>query len=166
MIEKLFKKKILVLGCGNVLLGDDGFGPAVIACLNANGNLPDDVLAMDMGTSIRDILFDITLSERKPDKIFVVDAIDHPGRKPGEVFEIPVKEIPADKASDFSLHQHPTVNMLAELQDHYPVEIRIVAGQMQALPENIAPGLTPVMQGAVREACEKILRELAVAKPS
>lgn len=164
MIENLFEKKILVLGCGNVLLGDDGFGPAVIASLNANENLPDDVLAMDMGTSIRDVLFDITLSEKKPDKIFVVDAIDRPGRKPGEVFEIPVEEIPDNKTSDFSLHQHPTVNMLAELQDNYPIEIRIVAAQMQAVPEDIAPGLSPAMQGAVKKACKKILSELGNGK--
>ncbi len=164
MIEDLFEKSVLVLGCGNILLGDDGFGPAVIECLNREKNLPDDVLAMDMGTSIRDILFDITLSENKPKMIFIVDAVDRLDRKPGEVFEIPVEEIPENKTSDFSLHQHPTVNMLAELKDNYPVVIKIVAAQMETVPEDIAPGLTPAMHGAVKIACEKILREVSTRK--
>ena len=164
MIEDLFEKSVLVLGCGNILLGDDGFGPAVIECLNREKNLPDDVLAMDMGTSIRDILFDITLSEKKPKIIFIVDAADRQDRKPGEVFEIPVEEIPENKTSDFSLHQHPTVNMLAELNDNYPIEIKIVVAQMETIPEDIAPGLSPAMHGAVKTACKKILREVSTRK--
>ncbi|MFC1798879.1 hydrogenase maturation protease [Thermodesulfobacteriota bacterium] len=160
MIEDLFEKSTLVLGCGNILLGDDGFGPAVIERLNQEGNLPDDVLAMDMGTSIRDILFDITLNEKKPEMIFIVDAVARPDKKPGEVFEIPVEEIPENKTSDFSLHQHPTVNMLAELQDNYPIVIRIIVAQMEIIPEDIAPGLSVAMQEAVKKACEKILSEL------
>ena len=144
MIEDLFEKSVLVLGCGNILLGDDGFGPAVIECLNREKNLPDDVLVMDMGTSIRDILFDITLSEKKPEMIIIVDAVDRPGRKPGEVFEIPVEEIPENKTSDFSLHQHPTVNMLAELKDNYPIEIKIFVAQMEPFPKILLPGCRPI----------------------
>ncbi len=164
MIEDLFEKPVLVLGCGNILLGDDGFGPAVIDRLNGEGNLPDDVLVMDMGTSVRDILFDITLSEKKPEVIFIVDAVDRPERNPGEVFEITVKELPENKTSDFSLHQHPTVNMLAELQDNYPIDIKIIAAQMETVPEDIAPGLSPAMQGAVNRASEKILSELGIRR--
>ncbi len=164
MIKDLFEKTILVLGCGNILLGDDGFGPAVIEQLNGEENLPDDVLAMDMGTSIRDILFDITLSEKKPETIFIIDAVARPDRKPGEVFEIPVEEIPENKTSDFSLHQHPTVNMLAELKDNYPIKIKIVAAQMETVPETVAPGLSPAMQSAVKTACNKILKELGAIR--
>ena len=35
MIEDILKKPILILGCGNILFGDDGFGPAVIEHLEA-----------------------------------------------------------------------------------------------------------------------------------
>jgi len=91
MIGQLFEKSILVFGCGNILFGDDGFGPAVVNHLKEKYSLPDDVLVMDVGTSIRDILFDLALSEKKPKKIIVFDAVDYPDRKPGEVFEIPVE---------------------------------------------------------------------------
>ena len=42
---EMFEKAILIFGCGNILWGDDGFGPAVIECLNEKYHLPDDVLA-------------------------------------------------------------------------------------------------------------------------
>ena len=164
MIEALFKKSVLVFGCGNILLGDDGFGPAVIRELSDHYQLPEDVLAMDMGTSIRDTLFDLTLSEKKPDKMIIVDAVDRPGRKPGEVFEIPVEEIPENKVSDFSLHQFPTVNMLAELKENYPIDIKIIVAQMDTIPESIKPGLSEAMEKAVKEACEKIAAELTGEK--
>src|SRR5512135_1280276 len=99
-----FDKSLLIFGCGNVLLGDDGFGPAVIEHLGNNYLLPESVLIMDVGTSIRDILFDLMLSEQRPQKLVVIDAVDYPNRRPGEIFEIPVEGVPAQKISDFSLH--------------------------------------------------------------
>ena len=157
LIEDLFKKKTLIFGCGNILIGDDGFGPAVIDHLNRHCTLPDDVLAMDMGTSIRDTLFDLTLSENKPDRIIIVDAVDFPDRAPGEIFTIPVERIPEKKISDFSLHQFPTVNMLAELEAHAKIEVIILVAQIEALPDEIGPGLTKTLEDAVAPACERIL---------
>jgi len=161
MIGDLFEKSILVFGCGNILWGDDGFGPAVVDYLKKNYSLPDNVLVMDMGTSIRDTLFDLALSEKKPRKIIVVDAVDYPGRKPGEVFEIPVEGVPESKASDFSLHQFPTVNILEELQNHTSIEVRIVAAQTGEIPDTVRPGLSKAMEAAVVQACERVLSHIA-----
>ena len=157
MIRDLFEKPILVFGCGNILFGDDGFGPAVAEHLENNNLLPENVLVMDVGTSIRDILFDLALSEKKPKKIIVVDAVDYPDRKPGEVFEIPVEGIPEKKTADFSLHQFPTVNILRELRDHTGIEIIVLVAQTDALPDTIRPGLSKAMKDAVVKACERIL---------
>ena len=82
MIKDLFEKSVLIFGCGNILWGDDGFGPAVIERLKEHYRLPANVLAMDVGTSIRDILFDLVLSDKKPRKIFIIDAVEYPDRKP------------------------------------------------------------------------------------
>ena len=157
MIRDLFKKPNLVFGCGNILFGDDGYGPAVVEYLKKHHLLPEDVLAMDVGTSIRDILFDLILSEKKPKKIIIVDAVDYPGRRPGEIFEIPVEGIPEKKTADFSLHQFPTVNILRELRDHTGIEITVLVAQTDTLPETIRPGLSKVMEDAVIETCERIL---------
>ena len=162
MIEQLFKKSKLVFGCGNILLGDDGFGPAVVDHLRKNYSLPDDALVMDVGTSIRDILFDLALSEKKPKKIIIVDAVDRPGRRPGEVFEIAIEQIPANKTSDFSLHQFPTVNLLQELQSHTGIEVKIIVAQIEDIPDTIRPGLSESMQGAIETTCKRILSSLSV----
>lgn len=163
MISKLFEKSVLIFGCGNILWGDDGFGPAVIQRLTEHYDLPDEVLALDVGTAIRDILFDLVLSDRKPQKIFIVDAVDYPDRRPGEVFEIPVEGIPAQKTSDFSLHQFPTVNMLQELKDHSPMDVKIIVTQIDTIPEEVKPGLSPAVTNAVDAACRTLMAAIREA---
>ncbi len=160
MIGKILEKSILVFGCGNILFGDDGFGPAVVQRLIKNQALPADVLVMDVGTSIRDILFDLLLSEKKPEKLIIVDAVDYPDRKPGEVFYLPVEAIPEKKTADFSLHQFPTVNMLQELKDHTRVDVKILVAQAAEIPQEVKPGLSPAMSGAISEACRRIVAEI------
>jgi coenzyme F420 hydrogenase subunit delta len=161
MIRDLFEKPVLIFGCGNILWGDDGFGPAVVQRLREHYSLPADVLALDVGTSIRDILFDLVLSDRKPRRIFIIDAVENPHRQPGEVFEIPVEGIPDKKISDFSLHQFPTVNMLQELKEHSRIDITIIVAQVEAIPDEVKPGLSPAMAGAVDTACRRLLAALA-----
>ncbi len=153
----------LIFGCGNILFGDDGFGPAVVKYLQKNYSLPQDVLVQDVGTSIRDILFDLAICEQKPQKLIIIDAVDYPDRQPGEVFEIPVEGIPAQKTADFSLHQFPTVNLLQELKDHTGMEIHILVVQVQVLPEEVSPGLSPEVAGAIKEVCARILQILGFA---
>ncbi len=157
MTSGIFEKSVLIFGCGNVLYGDDGFGPAVIEHLQHQHQLPEDVLALDVGTSIRDLLFDLILNEKKPGQLIIVDAVDYPDHRPGEVFEIPVEGIPEKKLSDFSLHQFPTVNMLAELQKGSRMQVKIIVAQTGTLPEEVRPGLSEPVQRAVALAGEKIM---------
>ncbi len=154
---QIFEKSILIFGCGNILWGDDGFGPAVIEHLNQYYTLPDDASALDVGTSIRDILFDLILSEQKPKLLIIIDAVDHPDRRPGEVFEIPVEAIPDTKTSDFSLHQFPTVNMLQEIKEQSGMQVKIIVARTESLPEEVKPGLSESIQRAVPLACERIM---------
>jgi coenzyme F420 hydrogenase subunit delta len=153
----IFEKSILIFGCGNILWGDDGFGPAVIAHLKEHYPLPDDVLALDMGTSIRDILFDLILSEKKPRMLIIVDAVDHPDRRPGEVFEIPVEGIPEKKTADFSLHQFPTVNLLQEIMEQSGMQVRIIVARTESIPQEVRPGLSEAMERAIPVAAARIM---------
>ena len=157
MIEQILSKSCLIFGCGNPLFGDDGFGPSVIEHMEANHALPDYAACMDAGTGVRDILFDILLSECRPRQIIIVDAAGKPGKTPGEIFEIPVDGIDAKKTSDFSLHQFPTTNMLKELKDHTEVDVRVLVAQVQHIPDEINPGISAPVMNAVPEMCLKIL---------
>jgi coenzyme F420 hydrogenase subunit delta len=163
MTGQMLEKRVLIFGCGNILWGDDGFGPAVVSRLKEKYNLPADVLALDVGTSIRDLLFDLALSEQKPRKLIIVDAVEYPDRAPGEVFEIPVEGIPEKKTSDFSLHQFPTVNILQELKDHTNIDVKVIVGQVKEIPEEVRPGLSKAMEWAVTAACERIMQEILEA---
>ena len=154
-------KKRYVFGCGNPLFGDDGFGPAVIEYLEAYCPIPEDTACIDAGTSIRGILFDLLLGEDKPLQIILVDALDFPGRRPGEVFQIDVEAISPAKIADFSPHQFPTINMLQEIRDYTNIDVRVLVAQIEAIPDEVRPGLSVALQQAVEPMCRLILQTLA-----
>jgi coenzyme F420 hydrogenase subunit delta len=156
MVREILNKSVLVFGCGNILFGDDGFGPAVARHLKEHYVLPGDVLVLDVGTSIREVLFDLALSEKKPDRLIIIDAVDYPDRRPGEVFQIPVEGIPANKTADFSLHQFPTVNLLKELKEQVGLDITVLVAQVGEIPAEVRPGLSPVATRAVVKASHLI----------
>lgn len=154
-------KPILIFGCGNPLLGDDGFGPEVIGHLNRTGRLPEQAAAIDVGTSIGDILFDFLLSPRKPRHLFIVDAVCQPERRPGELFEVAIEDVPGNKSGDFSLHQFPSVNLLRELRDSGAMQVRILVAQVGIVPEVVDPGLSQDVREAIPRACEWLLEAIA-----
>jgi len=101
-----YDKSILILGCGNVLFGDDGFGPAVAQQLQRDFKVPAEVCVLDTGTSVREILFDTILSDKKPSQIIIIDAMDC-GLKPGELFRPDIDSFPKAKLDDFRYTRYP-----------------------------------------------------------
>jgi len=154
-------QQTIIFGCGNILLGDDGFGPAVIEALHKEDLLPESVLAIDAGTGIREYLFNYLLSSTgRPQSIIILDAVDFQGSYPGNLIEIDPSSIPVPKIHDFSLHQFPTVNLLKELKQETGIDICILAAQVKTIPNYIAPGLSSIMEDTVEKACAKIMRML------
>ena len=152
----------MIFGCGNLLMGDDGFGPAVIEELNRKNELPETAAAIDAMTGIREYLFDYLLSEEgRPEHIIILDAVDFAERLPGEIFLIDSAAIPAKKIHDFSLHQFPTVNLLHELEQHTGIKVTIIAAQAEYIPVEIEPGFSPSMTAAVPRACDMIMHLLS-----
>jgi coenzyme F420 hydrogenase subunit delta len=152
------RKPILVLGIGNTLFGDDGFGCAVVDYVEKHHRVPEAVCLLDAGTSVRKLLFTLCLSPIRPQRLLILDAIDA-GRAPGEIFEINPAEIPAVKLDDFSLHQLPTSNLLRELQESCGVEVRVLACQTGQLPQEISPGLSAAIEAALPHAAEWLMHE-------
>jgi coenzyme F420 hydrogenase subunit delta len=152
------QKEILIAGCGNKLFGDDGFGPEVVEYLLSHYNIPDNICLLDVGTAIRKILFTISLSGPRPKVIVIIDAVDK-GRKPGEIFEITLDEIPREKIDDFSIHQVPSSNLLKELQDFCSVKVRVMACQIKTIPETMQSGLSKPVKKAVPLMAQRIVKE-------
>jgi len=151
-------KPALVLGVGNTLFGDDGFGCAVIEHVESHYKVPDGVCLLDVGTGVRKLLFTLCLSPVRPQRLIIVDAIDT-GRVPGEIFEIDPSELPVAKLDDFSLHQLPTSNLLRELQETCGIEVRVLACQTGPLPEQIEEGLSEPVSRAVPQAAARLVHE-------
>jgi hydrogenase maturation protease len=66
---------IRVIGLGNVLMGDDGFGPYVIHRLHATHEFPAEVSVIDVGTPG----LDLTPYVMHADKLIVVDTVRSDG---------------------------------------------------------------------------------------
>ncbi len=149
------RTRVLILGVGNVLFGNDGFGPEVIDYLARYYASRADVCAMDVGTGARKVLFTVALSDVRPEELVIVDAVDW-GNQAGDVLEIPVESLPLTKVDDFSLHQVPTSNLLRELQDDCRVKVTVLVCDVGEVPQVIEPGLSPRIQAAVVKAAELI----------
>ncbi len=157
-IPEYYQKPTLILGCGNTLFGDDGFGPAVIEHLEKHCRAPSQVALLDVGTGVREILFNVILADKKPEAIIILDALDC-DREPGEIFTVAIEDVPEHKAHDFSVHMMPTLNMLKELRDLCHVEVVVLAAQPESIPETVQSGLSLKVQEAVARTAEYIVQK-------
>jgi len=156
-VPEYLKKRVLILGVGNVLFGDDGFGPAAADYLLKNYEIPDDVYVMDVGIGAGDVLFTVALSQDKPERMIVLDAVDMK-RKPGEIFELSIDDLPANKLTDFSMHLFPATNLLKELRDQMGVDVVILACQAERIPDAVSPGLSDSVKKALPKAVKIALK--------
>ncbi len=156
-------KPILILGCGNTLFGDDGFGCALVEYIERRCGVPEAVCLLDVGTGARKLLFTLCLSPVRPRRLLILDAFDA-GREAGELFEIDPSQVPAVKLDDFSLHQLPTSNLLRELQEACGVEVRVLACQTGPLPQEVRPGLSPAVEAALPHAAAWLMDDYLPAR--
>lgn len=157
MLSFISSSKRLVLGCGNPLFGDDGFGAKVIQLLETSPGLPKDAACLDVGTAVRDLLFDIILSDEKPDQIIIIDAMTLDGAIGGEIQEIGIDEMQASKICDYSLHQFPTTNLLKEIQELTSIDVKVLVVHPEHIPSEVRPGLSESVRRSVPLMCLRIM---------
>ena len=150
--------KSVVLGVGNLLWADEGFGPRVVEQLIASGKVPADVEVFDGGTQGM-YLLPIIQSARR---LLVFDAVDF-GIKPGSIMVLRDAEIPAFFGQrPLSLHQTAFTDVLAaaELTGTMPGAVTLVGVQLENIDE-WGGELTPVVAGMMDEAIRIGFEELA-----
>ena len=79
---------VRILGLGNVLMSDDGFGPYAVRVLEAFYDIPEDVQVIDAGTPG----LDLTPYLIDADVVILFDTIKAPG-KPGDVHVFQLDDI-------------------------------------------------------------------------
>ncbi|WP_409347388.1 hydrogenase maturation protease [Mycolicibacterium mucogenicum] len=89
----------MVVGCGNLLRGDDGVGPILVRHLWERG-MPDGLRLVDGGTAGMDVAFQMRGAER----VVIVDA-SATGSPPGTIYRVPGAEL-AELPPLEGLHTH------------------------------------------------------------
>jgi coenzyme F420 hydrogenase subunit delta len=159
-MREMVQKSVLILGCGNILFGDDGFGPGVIDYLETHYRIPETVSVLDMGTGIREILFDLLLAPTKPKRLFILDTITGSGKKAGNFFEIDPAEVEGEKMKGSPYHRFPSLGQLYALEALIGIDIRVIAVQAKEIPEMVRPGLSPEVQAAIPQVCDWLIQEI------
>ena len=114
---------VLVLGLGNVLLGDDGLGAAAVARLEAEYCVPPGVHVADGGTLGLSLLGLLTDAEH----VILVDAVRADG-SPGALVRLDGKDVGSAVRDRLSTHQVGVADLLdaAHLIDRYPATVTLL----------------------------------------
>jgi hydrogenase maturation protease len=126
-------KRILVLGIGNILWADEGFGVRCVEALNGGWVFPPNVTLMDGGTQGLYLLPYV----QEADCLLVFDAVDY-GDTPGDLREVVGDQVPRFMgAKKMSLHQtgFQEVLMAAELTGKLPGELVLIGVQPEELED-------------------------------
>jgi len=146
---------ILVLGLGNTIMTDDGFGVKVVNALSSRYRFEGPVTFLDGGTLGLDLL--PYLENIK--QLLIIDALDMRAA-PGTISRIEGEEVPRAFASKLSVHQMGLQDLLAvaELQGHVPQKLVVWGVQ----PESIEMGteLTAKVEAAVEPVMAAVIDEL------
>jgi hydrogenase maturation protease len=148
----------LVLGIGNVLWADEGFGVRAVEALHAAWAFPPGVVLQDGGT-LGLALYEPVASARR---VLVFDAIDY-GLEPGSLQVIRDGDIPSYLGfGKMSLHQSSfqEVLSLAQLSGKSP-ESAVLVGVQPELLMDFGGSLTEVVRARLPEALRIGLETLA-----
>jgi hydrogenase maturation protease len=146
---------VLVLGLGNTIMTDDGFGVRAVEALSSRCRFGDEVRLLDGGTLGLDLLPHLEGIER----LLIVDALEMHAA-PGTVFRLEGEEVPRAFAGKLSVHQMGVQDLLAvaELMGHLPRELVVWGVQPQSI--EMGTELTPTVTAALQPVVEGVVKEL------
>lgn len=150
--------RILVMGIGNLLWADEGFGVRAVETLNARYAFPDNVTLMDGGTQG---LYLVNFVQ-EADRLLVFDAVDY-GLEPGSIKSVWNDEVPKfTGVKKMSLHQTGFQEVLSAaelLGNGFPQEMQLIGVQAQDMEDWGGP-VTPVVRSKMDTVLEMALETL------
>lgn len=143
--------KTVVLGLGNLLMGDDGVGVHAAWAL-LNSGVPADAEVLDVGTAVLDALPAL----EKADRLVLVDAVKAHG-EPGTVYRLSLDSFGTPKRMA-SLHGLDILRVLALGGSGRRVEAIVIGVE----PDHIgwSTALSPAVAAALPQVLDQVRREL------
>ena len=141
-------KRVLVAGVGNLLRGDDGFGPAVTELLN---DMPEGVDVIETGIGGIALLQELMAG---CDGLILIDAVDQ-GEAPGSVILMRPDVPEAVHVPDIHLANPDRVLSMAKTIGCLPDRVLIVGCQVSSV-DTLGEGLSPEVESALAIAVTKI----------
>jgi hydrogenase maturation protease len=139
----------VLIGCvGNVLRGDDGFGPAVAERLT---DLPEGAEVVETGIGGIALLQELMAG---CEGLVLIDAVDH-GAEPGTVFVISPEVLDGEHVADVHLANPERVLTMAKAMGALPERVLIVGCQPDEVDE-LSEGLSARVKEAVPVAVSKV----------
>jgi hydrogenase maturation protease len=148
--------KTAIYGIGNILMGDDGIGPAVAHYIESNFPLDPDVTLEDLGTPSLDLPNYMV----GYDRVIFIDAVAADG-PPGTIRLYSREEIVATPPGIRISPHEPTINdalIVLDFAGGAPKDVILVG----VVPQTLDGGMTlsPAVAGAVPRVAEVVLREV------
>ena len=110
--------EIVIVGCGNPLFADDGFGPAVAEELQKL-SLPDNVKVEDGGLGAPHFIFTI-LDPEVTKRLIIIDIADY-GAEPGQIAKFRVEDLPPGSYRD--AHSWDLTEPLERIKDQIDITV-------------------------------------------
>lgn len=147
----------LIIGCGNLLRGDDAVGPILVRIIFDMG-LPPGVRLADGGTAGMDVAFQM----RGADHVIIVDACCS-GNPPGTLYQVPGEELEnLPPLTGINLHAFRWDHALAFgrwlLKEEYPPKVTVYL--IEAARLEFGEDLTPVVRTAMENLARKLIVDL------
>ncbi len=149
------KKNIMVLGVGNLLFSDEGFGVHLVKALLERYDFAENISVVDGGVLGMNLLGVIS----EADNLIVVDVIRN-GGKPGTLYRLEGAAIPERVRSKNSLHQVDFLEALTMCQTLDKVPETVILGVEPEDIETLHVELTSTIQAKVDEMIDMVLGEL------
>lgn len=150
------EKKILILGVGNILLRDEGFGVVAVKYLEQHYLWPENVRLLDGGTQGLMLLPEIM----DCDELFVLDVVLG-GGEPGSIYLLEGEDLRKSLSFRDSMHQTDLIDTLihCELAGYRPKAV--VFGIEPLDWQDLGTDLSPVLYEKLEAFCTKVVECLA-----
>jgi hydrogenase maturation protease len=148
-------QNIVILGIGNILFCDEGFGVRVIERLYETYDFPENVSVVDGGVLGLNLLG--IMSEA--DHLIVIDAIKNKG-KPGTLYRLERDSLPGRIRTKSSLHEVDFLEALTMCHALDKVPETVIIGVEPEDIDAVCIDLTPSIRSKIDPVIAMILKEL------